>query len=125
MLSRFRRQTCVLARFNLALFALVWLSAVAAPCAMAMHAEPAGTAAHDCPHCAPRPCHEVEPVACELPDFDLLLSVDKTLSIALAAPTAYPLQWIADDTATEPLSIPRIPARAGPRSHLVHQQFNE
>jgi len=125
MLSRFRNHARLLARFNLALFALVWMSTVAAPCAMAMHAEPVGSIAHDCPHCPPRPCEEVDAIDCDAPDLDLLVSVDKTLAAALATPATHPTQWAAGAAGVVPVSVRRLPARSGPRAHLLHAQFNE
>jgi len=92
---------------------------------MAMHAEiPAP--AHDCPHCPPQPCHEMEPQDCDAPDsLDSLRAVDKTETIDLLPPQAVApaLFDAADPTHAAIVSLP--PVRAGPRPHLVNAQFNE
>lgn len=124
-LHHIRRRSGALSRINLALFALVWLSIVVAPCAMAMQANiPAPE--HDCPHCPPQPCHETAPQDCDAPDsLDSLRLVDKTETIALLPPqTVAPVLFDAADTTPAAIvSLP--PVRAGPRPHLVNAQFNE
>jgi len=125
ILQRIRRRSGTLARFNIALFGLVWLSIVAAPCAMAMQAG-LTAAEHDCPHCPPRPCHEVASDDCDAPDaLESPRLADKTHApdllnlkspLLAAEPSTRP-------TVVAPRSLP--PARAGPRAHLVHVQFNE
>ncbi len=122
-LARIRKHSDRLAQVSAALFALVWLSIVAAPCAIAMTLGSADH--HDCPHCPPRPCHEVQIDDCDAPDsIDSLRTVD--LSLVLAPPAA--------EAASSPIVgmregrsefAYRPPARAGPRPHLLHAQFNE
>jgi len=124
-LHRIRRGSSGLSRVNLALFALVWLSIVVAPCAMAMQVD-VRAPAHDCPHCPPQPCHEMEPQDCDAPDsLDSLRLVDKTETINLLPPQAVAPQLFdaADPTHAAIVSLP--PVRAGPRPHLVNAQFNE
>ncbi|HKL54225.1 MAG TPA: hypothetical protein VJ902_09710 [Wenzhouxiangellaceae bacterium] len=125
ILHRIRRRSGGLSRVNLALFALVWLSIVVAPCAMAMQVD-VPAPAHDCPHCPPQPCHETEPQDCDAPDsLDSLRLVDKTETITLLPPqTVAPALFDAADTTHAAIvSVP--PVRAGPRPHLVNAQFNE
>lgn len=125
VLRQFRNRAGLLARVNLALFALVWISAVAAPCAMAMHVEPADSGALECPHCPPRPCHEFAPDDCDLPDLESLIAVEKTLSTALiVAPIHAAAVFPPATTRTMPATRGNAP-RAGPRAHLLHVQFNE
>lgn len=127
VLHRIRRCSGTLSRVNLALFVLVWLSIVIAPCAMAMQAgmsppEPE----HDCPHCPPKPCHEVAPEDCDAPDsLDSPRLTDKSspldlLPVRHAAPVILPS---ATRSAITLHALP--PVRAGPRAHLVHVRFNE
>jgi len=125
VLHRIRRCSGTLSRVNLALFVLVWLSVVVAPCAMAMQA---GVMApeHDCPHCPPRPCHETAPQECDAPDsLDSLRIGEKAQEIALLPPRTFePVLFVATSRVdTTPVYMP--PVRAGPRPHLVHAQFNE
>ena len=124
-MHRIRRHARFLARANLALFVLVWLSIVIAPCAMAMQAAiPAPE--HDCPHCPPKPCHEVEPDDCDAPDsLDSPRLADKTNSLDLLHLRPV-LRAIEPSTQTTPVFLRTLPpVRAGPRAHLVHAQFNE
>lgn len=124
VLSRIRRHSGTFSRVNLALFGLVWLSIVIAPCTMAMQID--AMHAHDCPHCTHGNCEQVEPRDCDAPDsLDSLRTVDKTESIALLPPRLIEsaLQGIAGDAQALPVALP--PARAGPRPHLIFVQFNE
>ncbi|MBS3744860.1 MAG: hypothetical protein KGY48_10955 [Wenzhouxiangellaceae bacterium] len=125
ILHRIRRCSGTLARVNTALFVLVWLSIVVAPCAMAMQA---GVSApdHDCPHCPPRPCHEVAPEDCDAPDsLDSPRLAEKTNALELLhlRPVAHVIEPSAQPVIAFPRALP--PVRAGPRAHLVHVQFNE
>lgn len=125
VLHRIRRCSGTLARVNAALFVLVWLSIVVAPCAMAMQA---GVSApeHECPHCPPRPCHEVAPEDCDAPDsLDSPRLADKTNALELLQlrPVADVVEPSAQPVIASPRALP--PVRAGPRAHLVHAQFNE
>ena len=125
VLHRIRRNSGRLARVNLALFALVWLSIVVAPCAMALQAG-AQMSEHDCPHCPPRPCHEVTPQDCDETDsLDSLRVVDKTETTAILPPRALePAPADAADASHGAIAqLP--PVRAGPRPHLLNAQFNE
>lgn len=125
LLHRFRQYTAAFARANLALFALVWLSIVVAPCATAMQAG-AATPKHDCPHCPPKPCHEVAPDDCDMPEsLDSPRLADKTSGLDLLhlRPILHEIKASALPTVVTPRKRP--PVRAGPRAHLVHAQFNE
>jgi len=120
-----RRHVRVLARANAALFVLVWLSIVIAPCAMAMQA---GVSApeHDCPHCPPEPCREVAPEDCDAPEsLDSPRLGDKTSSLDLPhpGPVVHAIGPSVQPAIVSPHPLP--PVRAGPRAHLVHVQFNE
>ncbi len=119
-----RRHSSTLARVNLALFGLLWLAVVGAPCVMAMQVEQAG--GHDCPHCPPAPCHEVAPADCDQPDLlDGLRAGDQLKTLELALPAA---SQITLHGAAEPARAPWFhtpPGRAGPRLHLLHTRFNE
>jgi hypothetical protein len=66
-MHRLRRHSDRLARISAGLFVLVWLTVVATPCAIAMQFGQV-PADHDCPHCPPAPCHEIEPADCNVPD---------------------------------------------------------
>lgn len=125
ILHRIRCFSGTLSRVNLALFVLVWLSIVIAPCAMAMQAG-AAPPEHDCPHCPPNPCAEVAPQDCEEPDsLDSLRIVENAQAIALLPPRAFePVLFVSTARIQQaPVNLP--PVRAGPRPHLVHSQFNE
>ncbi len=125
LLFHVRRSAATLSRVNLALFALVWLSIVVAPCAMAMSLA-AEVPEHDCPHCPPKPCHEVAPEQCDEPDgLDWPRLADPTQSVLLPATEAALFIPIALARAASNLASQLPPARAGPRAHLLHQQFNE
>lgn len=120
-----RRHSSKLARVNLALFGLIWLSIVVAPCAMAMQVEPAA-GEMVCPHCPPPPCQDVAPDDCD--DLDSLKAARlaeqvKTLSFAL--PAAAPETRVAAARISSFRDAEQPPVRAGPRAHLLHQQFNE
>lgn len=119
-----RRRSDSLSRFGLGAFVLVWLSIVTAPCVAALAVD--SCADHDCPHCPPTLCHELDPPSCEAPEaLDGLRAGDFSpgeLAALPAAPIAPVLADIRGDRlefATHP------PARAGPRAHLIHAQFNE
>jgi len=129
VLHHIRRRSARLSRISLALFALVWLSIVVTPCAMALQADipaPEQTPGHTCPHCPPQPCNETDPQDCDAPDsLDSLRAVDKAETIAL--PPLRALHSTLTATAdTTPAAIGELPpVRAGPRPHLVNAQFNE
>lgn len=125
LLFRIRRSAATLARVNLALFALVWLSVVIAPCAMAMQLQ-AEVPEHQCPHCPPKPCHEVAPDQCDAPDsLDSPRLSDKTDSpdLLVLRPVEHAIKPSTQPALVSPRALP--PVRAGPRAHLVHAQFNE
>lgn len=125
VLHHIRRRSGTLSRVNLALFVLIWLSVVVAPCAMAMQAG-ASAPEHDCPHCPPKPCHEVAPQDCDAPDsLDSLRIIDKAQAIALLPPRAFEPVLFVSSARVQPAPIHLPPVRAGPRPHLVHAQFNE
>jgi len=126
MLHRIRGNSGRLARVNLTLFTLVWLSIAAAPCVLAMQLGADQSHEHQCPHCPPQPCHEVQPDDCDPPDsLDSVRTLDSSQSVAALLPaTAFdgvfePRPAAVDRAAARP------PARAGPRAHLLHVQFNE
>lgn len=126
VLHRLRRHLPRLARIHAALFVVLWATVVATPCVMAMQAEPAPMAAHDCPHCPPKPCHETAgPQDCdELEPADRLRSIDPgqfTLALTSELPgAASPVVLQRDGP---PAS--NVRARAGPRPHLLHVRFDE
>lgn len=125
VLHRIRRRSSGLSRASLALFALVWLSIVIAPCAMAMQID-VPAPAHDCPHCPPQPCHELEPQDCDAPDsLDSLRLVDKTETISLVPPKAFEPALFDSSNMAHAGIVSLPPVRAGPRTHLVNAQFNE
>ncbi|MDT8450955.1 MAG: hypothetical protein RQ847_12370 [Wenzhouxiangellaceae bacterium] len=120
-----RRHSSQLARVNLALFGLIWLSIVVAPCAMAMQVEPAA-GEMVCPHCPPPPCHDVAPDDCsDLDSLDALRLAEQVKTLSFALPAAAPETHVATARAPSVHFAELPPARAGPRAHLVHQQFNE
>ncbi|MGB0514979.1 MAG: hypothetical protein ACPGJE_09085 [Wenzhouxiangellaceae bacterium] len=125
MLHRIRQKSQRLARVNLALFALVWLSIVVAPCAMATEINvPAPV--HDCPHCPPQPCHELEPQDCDPSDaLDSLPLMDKAETNALSPAQAMTTVRFDSADAMNAAIVSLPPVRAGPRPHLVNAQFNE
>ncbi len=122
LISKIRDRLPRLARASGALFVVFWIGLAAAPCALAMLVPETG---HDCPHCPPVPCHEVQSDDCDY-------------SESLDAPRASeksPLEILAvlpSDLETTPgrpiyavaIAVPP-PARAGPRLHLVHTRFDE
>ena len=122
-LARIRKHSDRLAQISAGLFVLVWLSIAAAPCAIAMTLN--SDDHHDCPHCPPRPCHELEPIDCEAPD-----SIDN-LRAADSSPVLAPPPGEAASSPSVPVREGRgefaylPPARAGPRPHLLNAQFNE
>ena len=125
VLHRIRRHSGSLSRGSLALFVLVWLSIVIAPCAMAMQAG-MPTTGHDCPHCPPRPCHEMTPQDCDAPDaLDALRIVEKAQSIAFLPPRTFEPVFLISTARIQTVPVFLPPVRAGPRVHLVHVQFNE
>lgn len=125
LLHHIRRRSGTLSRVNLALFVLVWLSVVAAPCAMAMQAG-ASAPEHACPHCPPKPCDDVAPQDCDTPDsLDSLRVIDKVQAIALLPPRAFEPVLFVSTARAQPAPSFLPPVRAGPRPHLVHAQFNE
>ena len=126
MLYRIRNRIQPLARIHLGLFALAWLSVVAAPCAAAMQSAAMAETAHACPHCPPEPCHEVQPGDCagsgsldaprpSEPSEQWLLP-----PVTMAWPVAAP-----GDARSERRDYRSPPLRAGPRTHLFNVQFNE
>lgn len=124
LLFRIRRSAATLARVNLALFALVWLSVVVAPCTMAMDL-PAEMPGHDCPHCPPEACAEVAAQECDSPDLLAPLpSMDKVGAIA-PPPRVFTIPLPGSKVLPQPVPDAMPPARAGPRAHLIHVQFNE
>jgi hypothetical protein len=125
LLSRIRRSAATLSRVNLALFALVWISIVVAPCAMAMQLQ-AEVPEHDCPHCPPTPCDEMAPEQCDAADgIDSLRLGDSTQTVlAPATEAALPAPFDSRHAAFG-ITERKPPARAGPRIHLVHVRFHE
>ena len=123
MLPTTRKPALKLSWFNLALFALVWPSILATPCAMPMLAE--SGSAHPCPPCPPQPCDEVAPGECGAQALEPLLPLDKTPLLALPGPASQVPAFVL--VSAEPDAPPRDGSliRAGPRAHLVHVQFNE
>ncbi|MDT8437871.1 MAG: hypothetical protein RQ729_02540 [Wenzhouxiangellaceae bacterium] len=126
MLHCIRTRAAGLARLHLALFALVWLSIVAAPCAMAMQLDAAVDHAHSCPHCPPKPCHEVQPDDCDEPDSLDSLRLAESSAQSLAPPVSTP-PAAADARRTHHAVayVGAPPVRDGPRAHLINAQFNE
>ena len=125
IMHRIRRSSSTLSRVNLALFVLVWLSMVVAPCAMAMQAG-ATMPEHDCAHCPPQPCDEVAPQDCDAPDsLDSPRLSDKTNlpDLLVLRPVEHAIEPSTQPAIVSPRALP--PVRAGPRAHLVHAQFNE
>lgn len=124
MLENIRKHYQLLSRINLGLFALVWVSVVASSCVMAMDA--GDTASHhDCPHCPPAPCMEIQPADCEQSDsLETPLNGDQLQKIAFAAPIS---DIPVNTQRPAPLRYYSVspPPRAGPRTHLIHAQFNE
>lgn len=118
-----RKLASRLGRFNLALFALLWFSVVAPPCAMAMAPQPDPARQHL--HCPPQACDEVAPGDCDAPGLEPLPAPDKTPWFALPAPTVQAPASASTSTGLEVTPRGRPPVRAGPRVHLVHAQFNE
>ena len=125
LIARIRRSAPTLARIHLALFALVWLSVVIAPCAMAMQLQTVDHA-HECPHCPPRPCHEVEPEQCEAPDSIDTPRLGETQQVDLAPPgAAFTLSPSRVSGTSSGHTVQAPPARAGPRLHLLESRFDE
>ncbi len=123
-------------------YLMLWLTLVFSPCLMAMpslpavdhHAGmPAGTttsapAEHRCEHCPP--------VQCELTLADVLTSDCDSVNAVLQAtsPLDDAEQATADNSSLVLTQAPQFkhpypyyqpPLRAGPRRHLLFQQFNE
>lgn len=125
-LHAIRRNLPRLGRFHAALFVVLWATMAATPCVMAMQGEPEPSRTHDCPHCPPKPCHELaSPAECDTPEpADRLRSVDAS-QFAAALPAG--AIGIAED---RPLrsAVPSATGqrcRAGPRPHLLHLRFDE
>lgn len=119
-----RRHSSTLTRVNLALFGLLWLAVVGAPCVMAMQVEQAG--GHDCPHCPPSPCHEVAPDDCDEADWlDGLRAGEqfKNFELPLLIAPAISLHSASDAASAPFFHTP--PGRAGPRVHVLHTRFDE
>lgn len=124
MIHRIRKYSATLARLNAGLFFVVWMATVIAPCAMAMQ-QGNGQDNHDCPHCPPPPCHELEPEQCDEPDpLELPRFAENVKSFG--PPSIVPA-WTttASTVAYPPTARARPPVRAGPRVHLLHAQFDE
>jgi len=118
--ARFRRRA---ARLQAVLFALAWLAAIAAPCAMAAHAVETGRDDR-CPHCPPVPCHEVQPEDCSDDPLELPRPAESDPTPALADTGAAMLP----DRTVSNLAAPAYrhpPGRAGPRLHLLQARFHE
>lgn len=119
-----RRHVSKLARINAALFGLIWLAIVAAPCVMAMQIESA--AGHVCPYCPPPPCHEVSPDDCDQPDgLDGLRAGEQLKSFELAPPAAPGITLDATSHSAPAPLFHTPPGRAGPRLHLLQLRFIE
>jgi len=128
MISLVRQHRQRLSRASLALFAVLWLGMIIAPCAMAHVAEtPDDPHAHqDCPHCPPKPCHQrYEPVDCDAPTpVDRLRSLDSQQFLLLLPPSM--VVAIEDPPSVAPAELaPVFAARDGPRIHLLFQHFKE
>ena len=125
VMMRLRRRSDRLARVCAGLFVLVWLSMVAAPCAIAMELGQA-PAHHDCPHCPPVPCHETEPEDCAAPDsLDLPRLSEKPPQIELAPAHVAPDAALRRVATAEPNVHMRPEPRAGPPPYLLHLRFRE
>ena len=126
MLPLIRRNIHPLARIHLVLFALVWSLVVATPCAMAMQSAPAAETAHECPHCPPEPCHQVQPDDCDDGDWLDAPRLSEQSGQWLAPPAV--AGWTIVEprrTTHERFPYDSPPVRAGPRAHLLNAQFNE
>lgn len=103
-------------------FLLCWLGLAAAPCALAMVAPDTG---HDCPHCPPPPCHEMQAGDCTYPDSLDLPRAGEEFTPVFALPPA-PVDWTISATPVHPQPFHTgLAIRAGPRTHLFHQRFDE
>ncbi len=121
-----RRHQPRISRALALLFVVLWSAVVATPCVMAMQADPERPAAHDCPHCPPKPCHDsVSPPDCDDDEpADRLRTVDtSTLAIALPASATAPNPTRLGVGAAPPAA--HAPSRDGPRPHLLHVRFDE
>jgi len=126
MVGDIRRHCGVLARVNLALFALAWVSLVAAPCLMAMQVGAPEPTAHDCPHCPPKPCHEVQADQCDGLDGLSALRLADQVQAFVALPSSVAVWAHTVEHGDRHVPAFRLPpTRAGPRQHLLHLQFNE
>lgn len=103
-------------------FLLLWLSLAAAPCALAMVAADTG---HDCPHCPPAPCHEMQSDDCAYPEsLDVPRAGDEIKLLFVALPSAYAGSFQAGPVRPQAVRNPSI-IHAGPRTHLLFQRFDE
>ena len=119
-----RRRSRNLGRLGLGTFVLVWLSIVTAPCVAMISMD--DCADHDCPHCPPTLCHEPEPASCEAPEaLDSLRAGDVSPVVLAPLPAAPTMPVLASLDSGGLEFPPQPPARAGPRAHLIHVQFNE
>lgn len=126
ILHRIRRNARILARIHLALFALVWLSLAVVPCALAMELGNAQAHDHVCPHCPPRPCHEVQPDECQAPDsLDSPRMAEHSVQSLAPPAEAVRVKINSQREQSQQRFSDTPPARAGPRAHLLHLQFNE
>ncbi|MDT8410511.1 MAG: hypothetical protein RQ741_13010 [Wenzhouxiangellaceae bacterium] len=126
LMHAIRRYASPLARLNAALFVLMWLSIIAAPCVMAMQVDELAQD-HDCPHCPPTPCQDMRATDCdEFSGLDKQRPADPTQTVTLAAPAPFAMVFDPRASAAAQHPIAALPpSRAGPRPHLIHAQFNE
>jgi len=124
ILHRMRRRSYRLGRLGLGTFVLVWLSIVTAPCVAMIAMD--DCADHDCPHCPPSLCHDLQPASCEAPEALDSLRAGDISPMVLAPLPAVPTMPALESLGSGGLAFtPNPPARAGPRAHLIHVQFNE
>jgi hypothetical protein len=126
LIAHLRNSGNRLARAGGVLFVLVWLGLVVAPCVSAMHRELPAVADHDCPHCPPQPCHEVQDTDCDYSDLLDAPRAGESFQFQFAILPADILDMPAESGTTSVAPVHILPpARAGPRIHLLNAQFNE
>jgi hypothetical protein len=125
LLHRLRRRSDRLARISAGVFVVVWLAMIATPCAMAMQLGQM-PAEHDCPHCPPKPCHDLAPEDCNAPEpIESPRASDKTTQFDVAPAVPATVAASRDPATRARARPPEATSRAGPPPYLLHLRFLE
>lgn len=127
LITTLRSRKNRLARAGGGMFLVLWLCLVMTPCVVAMNAmDPGGMSDPDCPHCPPKPCHEVQPEDCSYPEsLDVPRPSESGQFELVALPPVVPEIKALAGLSEIPYFVAVPPVRAGPRLHLLNVQFDE